>query len=78
MMTQIQKWGNSNAIRLPKSLTDALQVDANDTLQIEIEGNTLVLRKPTPSSLDELFEGYDGDYKAAEWDAGEPTGREVF
>lgn len=78
MLTQIQKWGDSNAIRLPKSLTDALQVDTNDTLQIDIEGNVLVLRRPAPGSLSELFEGYAGEYKTGEWDTGAPTGREVF
>ena len=78
MNTTICKWGNSNAVRLPKALTDALNLRENDAIQINIEGNAIVIRKPRPASLRELFEGYNGDFMSKEWDTGTPVGREVW
>jgi antitoxin MazE len=78
MNATISRWGNSNAIRLPKTLTDALNLYENDAVRINIEGNALVIRKRRPASLLELFEGYDSDYKSKEWDTGAPVGREVW
>jgi len=76
--TTIVKWGNSNAIRLPKSLTDALKLSVNDDVQINIEGNAIVIRKPRPTSLEEMFENYNKDYKPKEWDTGASVGREAW
>ena len=78
MNTTICKWGNSNAVRLPKALTDVLNLCENDPVQIYVEGNAIVIRKPRPASLRELFEGYNGDYRPKEWDTGAPAGREVW
>ncbi|MDR0917123.1 MAG: AbrB/MazE/SpoVT family DNA-binding domain-containing protein [Oscillospiraceae bacterium] len=77
MKTTIAKWGNSNAVRLPKALTDALDLHENDTVQIEVKGREIVIKKPYPT-LKELFENYDGDYVCEEWDTGTPRGDEVF
>ena len=78
MNATISRWGNSNAVRLPKALTDALKLYENDAIQINIEGNAIVIRKRRPASLLELFEGYDGDYESKEWDTGAPVGRELW
>ena len=78
MNATIGKWGNSNAVRLPKALTDALNLRENDAVQINVEGNAIVIRKPRPASLRELFEGYNGDTGSQEWDTGAPVGREVW
>ncbi len=34
--------------------------------------------KNKPKSIEELFEGYDGDYAPTEFDWGEPVGSEVW
>ena len=78
MNATISRWGNSNAVRLPKALTDALNLYENDAVQINIEGNAIVIRKRRPATLLELFEGYDGDHKSKEWDTGAPVGREIW
>ena len=78
MNATISRWGNSNAIRLPKTLTDALNLYENDAVQINIVGNAIVIRKRRPTSLLELFEGYEGDHKSVEWDTGAPAGRELW
>jgi antitoxin MazE len=78
MNATIVKWGNSNAVRLPKAFTDALSLRENDAIQINVEGNAIVIRKPRPASLRELFECYNGDVESKEWDTGSPVGREVW
>ena len=78
MNATIAKWGNSKAVRLPKALTEALSLRENDAVQINVEGDAIVIRKPHPASLRELFEGYDGDGGSKEWDTGAPVGREVW
>ena len=78
MNATIAKWGNSNAVRIPKALTYALGLRENDAVQINVEGNAIVIRKPRPTSLRELFEGYNGDVRSEEWDTGAPVGREVW
>jgi antitoxin MazE len=78
MKTAIVKWGNSNAVRLPKPLTDVLDLHENDAVQISVEDGAIVIRKPYPSSFRALIDGYKGDYTFEEWDTGAPVGDEVW
>ena len=85
--------GSSTAVVLPKDMCDALGVTAGDYVDLTSDGSSIVTSKvtqhPNPatvSSLDELFEGWDGvyepptDYPAvgAEIDWGEPVGEELW
>ena len=78
MNTTIVKWENSREVRLPKALTDALSLQENDAIPINVENNAIGIRKPSLASLQELFEGYSGDISQKEWDTGTPVGREVW
>lgn len=73
--------GNSNAIRLPRIIMEALSLKSDDLISISVEGNeALVIKKASGKrrrSIDELFEGYEGDYQVQEWDTG-MVGREVL
>lgn len=43
---QVSKWGNSLAVRLPKSLVDKLELAEGDELDVvEADKNTLVVAK---------------------------------
>ena len=79
MYTSIQKWGNSNAIRLPKAILEQLNIRENDKVEIISENHQIIIRpiKRKYASLDELFEGYTGTYTCAEADTGN-VGREVL
>ncbi len=75
----IQKWGNSQAVRLPKAILNAANLRENDPVAIEVGDNAITLRAlPTRRTLDDLFADYRGDYVPAEFDVGEAVGREVF
>jgi len=83
MTTTIQKWGNSQGIRIPKSILDELFLKENDQVDIITECDSIVIKKTTKKrrakkSLDERFEKYDGNYQCSEYEWGEPVGREVW
>lgn len=75
----IQRWGNSQGIRIPKGALAASHIGENDAVEIIAEKNTITLRKVNrPKSLDELFAGYHGDYQPIEFDTGADVGLEVI
>ena len=83
MLTTIQKWGNSQGIRLPKSILDELLLQENDQVEIAAENDSIIIRKAARKrrarkSLEELFANYKGKYKSEEWDTGKPVGKEVW
>lgn len=65
MKIPIKKWGNSHAIRLPKSLLDVLHAENEDELIVEIEKDSIILKKSEEDSeeltIEKLFEGYNGE-----------------
>ena len=83
MLTTIQKWGNSQGVRLPKTILDELLLQEYDQVEIVAENSSIVIRKATrkhraKKSLEELFANYTGNYKCEEWDTGKPIGKEVW
>lgn len=75
----IQRWGNSQGIRIPKGALAASHIGENDAVEIIAEKNTITLRKVNrPKSLDELFAGYHGDYQPVEFDTDADVGLEVI
>lgn len=82
MTTSIQKWGNSQGIRIPKHLLDAVKLTTNDEIVIRAENNTLIIEKAVPvqahKTIKELFADYNGEYTSEEIDWGEQAGKEVW
>ena len=82
IQTSIVKWGNSQGIRLPKTLLSSANLADNDIVEIIAENNMLVIRKvenkKTHKTIQERFENFNGEYTFEEWDTGKPVGGEVF
>ena len=81
MTVNIQRWGNSQGIRIPKHMLDDLSWSDNETVDITVENGKIVIERTSPSqkkNIVELFEGFKGKYDAEEFDWGEPSGREVW
>ncbi len=79
MVTTIQKWGNSQGIRIPKGALSIARLKENDDVEIIATEDSITLRKVRRrKTLDELFAGYQGDYRPAEFDTGADVGREVL
>ena len=45
MFTTISKWGNSLAIRIPKSLAAQLGISENSKVSLELDGDRLIIRR---------------------------------
>lgn len=80
MQTKIQKWGNSQAIRLPKRILEAANLGENDQVEIKADKDSIVIRRVNKKHkiLAERIAGYSDDYKCSEWDTGETCGNEVL
>lgn len=73
--------GNSNAIRLPHIVMEALALKSDDPITLEVVGQEeLIIRKQTPSgypSIRQLMAGYTGE-GPTEMDCGGRMGRELI
>ena len=82
MQTTIQKWGNSQGIRIPKAFLDALGMAENDPVELCRLDDNIVIRKARQEekelTLDDIFGDYEGNEKIEEFDWGSPVGREVW
>lgn len=76
----IQKWGNSQGIRIPRYILDAAQFDFDETVEIDVVDGKIVIKKMAErrKTIKELFDGFDGEYKETEIDWGKPVGNEVW
>lgn len=80
MQTRLQKWGNSDGIRIPSSILKSLNIKTNDILNIEQEEEKIVISIPKKKkiSLEERFKNYNGDNLAKDFSWDDPMGREIW
>lgn len=81
MQAIIQKWGNSQGIRIPKAFLEALGMKENDIVELNrVEDNIIIKKidKNDKLSLEDIFKDYNGEYIAEEFDWGSPIGKEVW
>ena len=78
MYTTIQKWGNSQGIRLPKGILEMANLNENDTVKLKVEdGKVIIVPAKKHITLKERIAEYEGEYKPHEWDIGPSIGKEV-
>ena len=79
MEATIQKWGNSQGVRLSKAILNAAHMKENDSVSIDVRENEITLRRiDRRRTLDDLFADYHGDFMPAEFDTGADIGMEEF
>jgi len=80
MITTIQKWGNSQGIRLPKIILENVNMKEGESVEIITYDDTIVIKRAPGNrkTIIELFAGYEGDYIPEEIDWGEPVGGEIW
>ncbi|HQZ83200.1 MAG TPA: AbrB/MazE/SpoVT family DNA-binding domain-containing protein [Pyrinomonadaceae bacterium] len=80
MEVQVQKWGNSLALRIPKAFAVETQVTEGSSVEITTEDGNIVLKPITKKryTLDELVGGITKEnlHDATDW--GKPVGNEVW
>jgi antitoxin MazE len=79
MQTQIGKWGNSLAIRIPSTFARGLNLaEGMDVDIVIVDGGLLLKPRPPKYTLDELIAGITPENRHEETDWGPPVGGEVW
>lgn len=75
----IRPWGNSQGIRIPKSILQKAGLHTADTLTIETDGSTIIMKKEFKhKSLKERIAAYNGKIEIHDYNWGAPVGKEFF
>ncbi|MBP1738967.1 MAG: multidrug transporter MatE [Deltaproteobacteria bacterium] len=81
MVTRIQKWGNSQGLRLAKRVLEDARLAVGDDVDVTARDGLIVIaparRIRGRQSLKELVSRIPKGYRAKEMDWGEPVGREA-
>ncbi len=82
MHTKIQKWGNSQGLRLTRNVLEDANLDVGDEVDVKVQDNTIII---TPSrrirgkhNIENLVAEIPADYRTEEVDWGKPDGREEW
>jgi antitoxin MazE len=88
MQATIQKWGNSQGIRIPKAFLDALGMMENDTVELSRVDNNIMITKVEQKRYKSLSERLEAFYEKpideiyvdseTEISTGNPVGGEVW
>lgn len=82
MITRIQKWGNSQGLRISKTLLSDADIGVGDSVDVAVHDGALVVtpmrRMRGGHDLRELVRRIPKGYRPGELDWGGPAGREVW
>jgi antitoxin MazE len=80
MKTRVRKWGNSLALRIPKSYAAEVGLRADSPIELSLADGTLVIRPvvEAPLTLKELLRGVTDTNCHGEWNTGPAVGKEVW
>jgi antitoxin MazE len=82
MITKIQKWGNSQGLRLAKNVLADANLDIGDAVDITVKDGILLVtpakRVRGQHNLKDLVSRIPENYQAGEIDWGEPVGKEAW
>ena len=81
MLTKVQKWGNSLALRIPKAFAVDAQLENDSLVEISlVKGKIIVTPVASAPSwtLEELLAGITKDNLHAEVDTGLAVGNEIW
>ena len=80
MKTRVQKWGNSLALRIPRSFAAEARLQENTAVELSLVDGKLIVHAfaSEPLSLEELLRGVTEQNLHGEWHTGSPLGKEVW
>lgn len=79
MITKLQKWGNSQGVRIPKEILTKISISEGDSVDVSYDGNMIIIKRIQPLkrySLEELFKDNEVQTKEEHW--GSPEGKEEW
>ena len=82
MLTKVQKWGNSQGLRLTKQVLEDACILVGDDVDVTVRDGVIVIapvrRVRGKRSLQELVSRIPKNYKSSEMEWGKPVGREAW
>ena len=79
---KLRKWGNSNAIRLPKEMLKQVGITPNDDeVSVNVTNDSIIIKpKKEEKLLDKLFKDYGSDqpYPFEVVNKGDAIGKELY
>jgi len=71
MKSHVQKWGNSLAVRIPKSFAEGMEIGNNAPVEMSLEEGALVIKanRERAWSLDALLAEVTDENIHSEWEA---------
>jgi antitoxin MazE len=79
MLTKIQKWGNSLALRIPKAFAEEAGLDSESTVEIYVvDGQIHIIpTREKQYDLEALLDGVTAENVHGEVDTGDTVGNEI-
>ncbi len=77
----LQKWGNSTGIRIPKKVMNAAKLKQNQTMSISLQNDSIVLtplKQQKEITLDSMLKGVTPELVGGEFGWGQDVGAEVM
>ena len=80
MRTRVQKWGNSLALRIPKSFASEAGLREDSAVDLSVVQGKLIIQPQSEEALrlDDLLRGVTEENVHGEWDTGPAVGREIW
>jgi antitoxin MazE len=79
MKVQVQKWGNSLALRIPKSFAVETNIEQGSTVEVTLEKDRIVMKPAKEDiTLDSLLAEVTKENLHSETDFGAPEGKEAW
>ncbi len=80
MVSKVQKWGNSQGLRLAKHVLESAHMRVGDDVEVTAKKGQIVIKKIPKRKLDlaEMVSRMPRNYKACEESFGKPMGKEEW
>ena len=82
MLSKVQKWGNSQGIRIPKNLLENSHINVGEEVDITVQEGKIIVESTNKIrgryDIRDLVSQMPKDYKPKEGNWGAPMGREIW
>jgi antitoxin MazE len=76
---QLVKWGNSQAVRIPKAVVEQARLQEGDELKIEVQEGRITIESVSPKlTIESLVEGITRKNQHPEQNWSKAVGKEVW
>ena len=80
MVSKVQRWGNSQGLRLPKHVLESADISIGDNVEVIPQEGQILIKKVSKRKFDlvEMVSRMPRNYKVREVSFGKPVGKEEW